>query len=97
MQAEINRAMPRTPVRITGINVVGAEAGVDTLVMGRSIPLVQDSMSANVAMRWGAQARQLWVCDAMGRVVEVTDLSSAPLDDPMHFNATRDRLLALAR
>lgn len=97
MQAEINRAMPRVPVRIAGINAIGAESGVTSLVMGRSIPLVQDSMTALVAMNWGAQVRQLWVCDAMGRVVEVTDLTTAPLSDPMNYNAVRDRILARAR
>ena len=97
MQAEINRAMPRVPVRITGINVIGAEPGVASMVMGRTIPLVQDSMMALVAMNWGAQVRELWVCDASGRVVEITDLSSAPLSEPMNYNAVRDRILARAR
>lgn len=50
MQAEINRAMPRVPVRIAGIKVIGAEPGVTAMVMGRTIPLVQDSMMALVAM-----------------------------------------------
>ena len=79
MQTEIDRAMPRTRVRITAINVIGSEADVASVVMGRALPLVQDDMTANVAARWGAQVRQLWVCDAAGRVLEVTDLTSASL------------------
>jgi hypothetical protein len=97
MQTEIDRAMPRTRVRITAINAIGAEAGVASVVMGRTLPLVQDDMTANVAARWGAQVRQLWVCDAAGRVLEVTDLTSASLGETMNYNAVRDRLLALAR
>jgi len=97
MQTEINRAMPRIPVRITAINAIGAESGVESVLMGRTLPLVQDSSAASVASRWGAQVRQLWVCDPQGRVVEVTDLGLATLAEPMNYNAVRDRILARAR
>ncbi len=97
MQSELDRAMPRTRVRITAINAVGAESGVEFVLMGRTLPFVQDTMAAGVASRWGAQVRQLWVCDPTGRVVEVTDLTTASLADPANYNALRDRLLARAR
>lgn len=41
--------------------------------------------------------RGLWDCDASGRVVEITHLSTALLSDPMNHAAVRDRILARAR
>jgi hypothetical protein len=97
MQGEIDRMMLRTRVRIVGINTVGAEGGVASITEGRTLPLVQDDATARVAPRWGATVRELWICDTMGRVVEVIDLTVRSLAEPMNYSAIRDRLVALAR
>ncbi len=97
MQTEINRTPPRVAVRISGINIIGSEDGVPNIVMGRSIPLVQDDMTATVQTRWSAGLRELWVCDVMGRPVEIIDLNTRPLSEMMHYTFVRDRILAAAR
>lgn len=87
---------PTPAVRIGVVNTVGAEAGNSTLVMGRILPYGQDTAEANVAGRWGASVRQLWILDRSNRQVEVLDLTAFPLSEAANLSALRARLLRLA-
>jgi hypothetical protein len=97
MQGAINMAMPRTPVQISIINQIGSEAGTESLLMGRTLPYVQDNEMVGVARRWGAMTRELWILDAMNRRVEVIDLTVRSLSEPMNELAVRNRILEIAR
>lgn len=96
MQQRFDALTPPAPIQIVVINEIGAEAGTSSVLMGRSLPFVQDSATARVWSTWGASRYQLWLVDGMGRRLEVLNLSSAPLTDPTNATQLQTRLLSLA-
>lgn len=96
MQRRFEAMTPPAPIQLVVINQVGAESATSQVLRDRAVPFVQDTAAARVWATWGANIRELWIVDGMGRRVEVIDLTTHSLLDPGQATNIESRILAAA-
>ncbi len=89
MQQEITAALPRTEVRIIGVNRIGAEGGNPVITHDRTVPWLQDVPEAKAWKAWMAVAYDLIVVDPQGRVAFVGNTYSPDISSPVDSAAVR--------
>ena len=78
---------------LLSVNEAGLEAGNDAFVMGKTMPLLQDTTSTNAWARWQVEYRDVVVLDAEGRRRSVQNLTTNDLSVPANFAALKQALL----
>jgi len=100
MQAEIGLGVPAgaaIAIRILGINEAGQESGNAGMVVGRTLPFLQDTPAEYVwGGRWQVEWRDVVVLDAQNRRIAVYNLTAHDLGLPANYAELRDLLLAAA-
>lgn len=81
---------------LLSVNEAGLEAGNDGFVMGKAMPLLQDTATTNAWALWQVEWRDVVVLDAEGRRRSVLNLTTNDLSVPANF-ATLKQLLLDAR
>lgn len=93
MQTELFAENADTRVRVSGVNMIGAEAGNPDMVAGRTLPWLQDTPDQDVWVRWGVAHFDVIVIDGHNRWVAAYNLADHDLADPANF----EELKALLR
>lgn len=81
---------------LLSVNGAGFESGNDAFVVGKTMPLLQDTTTSNAWAAWAVEYRDVVVLDAAGRKRGVLNLTSNDLAVPAN-RATLKRLLLDAR
>ena len=95
LQKGLSEKPAKKPIQILGVNADGEEEGNADFVFGRSLPLLQDTESADVWGSWGVTWRDVVIVSPVGDKVAVYNLTVHDLADPAAF-AELDALLRAA-
>lgn len=85
MQDELLAADPNSPIRIHAVNGAGHEAANGTAADGRDLPLLQDTVSADVWTSWEVVYRDVIVLDEDNVQVAVFNLTEHNLAEPADY------------
>ena len=96
LQQELATAGTPLEIRILGINGVGLEAGNASVCLGRDIPWLQPSITADPWTSWGAGYRDVVILDDMNRFVEAFNLTTHDLRNDPEYQDLKARLIAAA-
>lgn len=96
MQAELDTNYPSLGITLYGINMPGHEAGVDLMIDGHTIGLLQDTTTVDATTAWGGTWRDVYVLDEDNRVVEIINLTSSNLATQSNYDYLRDLLVTTA-
>lgn len=96
MQAELDRASPRRPVKLFVIADLDSDGATAAFTMGNSLPVLQDNRVANVQRNWMAAIRDVVVVDDEGTRRLVYNLTTRSLTDSTFYDDLKARLLALS-
>jgi hypothetical protein len=80
-------------VVLLSVNEAGLEAGNEGFVMGKTMPLLQDTPGTNAWALWQVEYRDVVVLDAQGRRRSVQNLTTNDLSVPANFAALKQLLL----
>lgn len=78
---------------LLSVNEAGLESGNEGFVMGKSMPLLQDTTGTNAWALWQVEYRDVVVLDAQGRRRSVQNLTTNDLSVPANFAALKQALL----
>lgn len=78
---------------LVSVNEAGLESGNEGFVMGKSMPLLQDTTGTNAWALWQVEYRDVVVLDAQGRRRSVQNLTTNDLSVPANFAALKQALL----
>jgi hypothetical protein len=92
MQKELAAEGLVVPVRILGINAVGAEANNDVICDGRDIPWLQDTTGEQVWQSWNATYRDVVILNPQNERVAVYNLTTHDLASPADYDALKSML-----
>lgn len=95
MQARLDAEAPGA-IRLFAINAAGLESGNEGFVMGKSLPLLQDTAAVDAWALWQVTYRDVVVLDAEGRRRDVFNLTDNDLTSPAN-QATLEQILLGAR
>ena len=96
MQAELDTTTTAIPIRILGINETGQESGNAGIVVGNTIPWLQDTAAQNVWSDWKVTWRDVIILDDANNVAGIFNLTDHDLQDPAQYNALKALLLDVA-
>lgn len=96
LQAELNAETTLRPVRILGINEAGQESGNATIVAGRVLPWLQDTVSVNVWQQWQVTYRDVIVLDAENKRITAFNVTNQDLSNADNYAALKAILLEAA-
>ncbi len=93
---------PELDIQLVGVNKVGKEAGNDTAVEGRDIPLLQDvdfndDGGSDSWDLWNVQWRDVVILDGDNEQVGTFNLTTYNLALPENYNALRQMLIDAAQ
>lgn len=92
MQGELETAAPGAVV-LLAVNGAGLESGNEGFVMGKTLPLLQDTTTVDAWTAWQVTYRDVVVLDADGRRRTVFNLTTNDLAVPANFAALKQALL----
>ncbi|MDP1916207.1 MAG: hypothetical protein Q8L14_08170 [Myxococcales bacterium] len=78
---------------LLSVNEAGLESGNEGFVMGKSMPLLQDTTGTNAWALWQVEYRDVVVLDAQGRRRSVQNLTTNDLSVTANFAALKQALL----
>lgn len=78
------------------MNAAGLESGNEGFVMGKTLPLLQDTAAVDAWGRWQVTYRDVVVLDVEGRRRDVFNLTENDLSNPANLD-TLERILSAAR
>jgi hypothetical protein len=96
MQGELDAIDTARPIRLLGINEAGQESGNSVIVVGRTIPWLQDTESEDVWAKWKVTYRDVVVLDPENRVAGVYNLTEHDLNVPANYDSLKALLLRVA-
>ena len=96
MQAELDTTATNIPVRILGVNATGQESGNSAIVVGNSIPWLQDLAAQNVWSDWSVTYRDVIVLDDENKVARIYNLTEHDLGNPVYYNQLKGLLVEVA-
>ena len=97
MQAERITENADTRIRMSGVNMIGAEAGNGDIVAGRSLPWLQDTAGQDVWLHWGVAHFDVIVLDDRNQMVRAYNLAEHDLADPANYAELKALLRGVAR
>ncbi|MHC4135505.1 MAG: hypothetical protein ACYTDU_00955 [Planctomycetota bacterium] len=97
MQAELLAENVDTRIRMSGVNMIGADAGNPDIVAGRSLPWLQDTLDQDVWSRWGVAHFDVIVVDDRNQQIAAYNLSDHDLADPANYAELKALLRDVAR
>ena len=101
MQAEIDTLLDAVdgvdrPASILGINRLDAGSGNTSVVVGRTIPWLQDTTERMVWESWQITYRDVVILDGENRVLHVYNLSSHDLANAANYATLKNLILEAA-
>ena len=96
MQAELLAENPDTNIRVIGVNMAGLEYANDDMVVGRTLPWLQDTYDDNVWGRWGVSWQDVIILDMENMKYEVYNLGVNPIEAPANYEELKSLLKAAA-
>jgi hypothetical protein len=85
------------PVRLLGVNAVGAEYDDSLMSAGRTLPWLQDVAGQQVWTSWGVTYRDVVILGPDNAKLAVYNLTVHDLADTASFNGLKRILLAAAK
>lgn len=96
MQGELDAEHPELGISLVGVNGAGFESGVPLMVEGRTIPLLQDTVEADVWTAWAVEYRDVILLDRENVPVGVFNLTEHDLAQMGEFAALKGMLIDAA-
>ena len=96
MQVELDTTATTLPIRILGVNETGQESGNSAIVVGNTIPWLQDTAAQNVWSDWKVTYRDVIILDDENRVAGIYNLTDHNLQNPADYNALKALLIQIA-
>ncbi|MHC4222651.1 MAG: hypothetical protein ACYSX0_08920 [Planctomycetota bacterium] len=96
MQQELEDEMPGFAIHMIGVNSIGAETGNASMVAGREIPWLQDTVDVGASVLWQAEHFHLIVLDEENVPILDRNLLDSDLMDPIHFDEMKAFLMGAA-
>ena len=96
MQGELDATVPDLKIRLLGVNGAGHESGVASMIEGRTIPLLQDTVEADVWGLWAVTYRDVIILDRENVPVGVYNLTTHDLANMGDYEALKGMLLEAA-
>ena len=96
MQAELDTTTTAIPIRILGLNETGQESGNSAIVVGNTIPWLQDTAAQDVWSDWDVTYRDVIVLDDENNVAGVYNLTEHDLQNPAEYNELKTLLIGVA-
>jgi hypothetical protein len=87
---------PDTKIRIIGVNMAGLEFANDDMVVGRTLPWLQDTYDEDVWGRWGVSWQDVVILDTQNMKHDEYSLSSNPIEAPANYEELKSLLKAAA-
>ena len=81
-------------VVLLAVNEVGHESDVATMAALGDLPLLQDTVSADVWGTWAVTYRDVVLVDGDNVQVDVFNLTAQDLNDPVYYEALSDLILS---
>ena len=96
MQKEIVLANPSTAINILGVNLQGLESTNNLVTPSVDLPWLQDTAVVDAWALWGVTWRDVIILDRDNLRVEVYNLTSNDLTDPLKYGELKALLLSVA-
>lgn len=96
MQAELDTTATTIPIRILGVNETGQESGNAGIVVGNTIPWLQDTAAQDVWSDWQVTYRDVIILDGENKVAGVYNLTEHDLANAPEYNALKALLVEVA-
>jgi len=96
MQIELDGETHLRPIVLHGINQIGAASANPTVCSGRDLPWLQDEPGEAVWDAWDVTYRDVIILDEANVVIDVFNLTSHDLQDPVNQADLKARLVAAA-
>ena len=93
---ELDTTATTLPIRILGVNETGQESGNSAIVVGNTIPWLQDTAAQNVWSDWKVTYRDVIILDDENRVAGIYNLTDHNLHNPADYNARKALLIQIA-
>ena len=97
MQGELNGETTARPIKMFGVNVVGAESGNAGITAGRTLPWLQATATVDPWMTWAVTNRDVVILDENNRKIDVYNLTVNDLSNPTNYATLKAKLLAAAK
>ena len=97
MQNEISSEYPDLPIKILSINQIGAENGIDSFNETHALPMVNDNTGDDIWVEWGSQWRDFYILNKQNELLEVYNLTQNNLNDPLNYDALKQKLILAAQ
>ncbi|HEX5135579.1 MAG TPA: hypothetical protein VFY93_01275 [Planctomycetota bacterium] len=79
------RTLGATNIQILGVNKVGSDAGAAAMIVGRDLPLVQDTAGDAVQASWAASDGDVVIVDKSNLPLGTYNLIANDLSDPANY------------
>ncbi len=96
MQGELDGGFPELGISLLGVNGAGFESGVPDMVLGRTIPLLQDTVEVDAWTAWGVEYRDVIILDRDNVPVGVFNLTAHDLSQMGEYEALKGMLIDAA-
>ncbi len=96
MQDEINAQETSLPIRILGVNEIGAESGNSEMTAGRVLPWLEQGVSEDVWTLWQVTFRDVVILGRENERLDAFNLTENNLSDAENYAALKNLLLAAA-
>lgn len=83
-------------MELLAVNQVGYESGMEEMSAVGTLPILQDTSTANVWTSWAVTWRDVVVLDGDGRKALVFNLTTYNLADPDNYATLEQRLVEIA-
>ena len=96
MQNELETEHPDLDITLFGVNEVGHDSANATMMEGRDIGLLQDTVGVDAWGSWQVTWRDVVILDENNEVVSVYNLTTYNLADTVNYDELKARLVAAA-
>ena len=96
MQNELDAMNLARPVQILGVNGIGRDSGNNSMMSGRDLPLLQDTVDVEVWAAWAPVYRDVIILGPDNVEVGVFNLTTNSLSDPDNFDALKQLFIDAA-
>jgi len=96
MQGELDAELPELQIRLLGVNGAGHESGVPSMIDGRVIPLLQDTVEVDAWNDWEVVYRDVIILDRDNVPVGVFNLTENDLSNMGDYTALKTMLIDVA-
>ena len=96
MQTELAAEGLPLEIRFLGVNAIGQESATGAVVLGRTLPWLQDVPDRAAWQLWGARAGDVFILDEANRQHLAHNCGDESLDDAVHYESLKYEVRAAA-